>query len=240
MAPFLAVLDTKEGPRRGVGSQESRRTEYARSHEARCEGENGEGTPPPLRSSASACLCAHVFPTERHSPISDLDDPVVGDGNAVRIAGEILENVLRASERAFGVNHPILTKQRSKESMESPCFGQWFQTAWKYQCVLTECPLQAGDELAAKHTAQHFDWQKEGIARVDPLRMIIQQTAGWDDTLNVRVMLKILSPGVEHTQETNLCPKMLRIGSDLQQGGGAGAKQQIINHLFVLQASHDS
>ena len=76
-----------------------------------------------------------VFPTERHSSISDIDDPVVGDGNAMRITGEILENVLRSSEWSFGVNHPILTKQRSKESMENPSFGQGFQTAWKHQFV---------------------------------------------------------------------------------------------------------
>ncbi len=53
--------------------------------------------------------------------------------------------------------------------------------------------------------------------------------------MNVRMMLKILSPGVEHTQETNLCPKMLGISSDLQQRGGAGTKQQIINNFLVLQ-----
>ena len=73
-----------------------------------------------------------VFPTERHSSISDIDDAVIGDGNAMRIAGQILENVLRSSEGSFGVNHPILTKQRSKESMESLRFGQWLQTAWKH------------------------------------------------------------------------------------------------------------
>ena len=64
--------------------------------------------------------------------------------------------------------------------------GQWLQTAWKHQCVLIESPLQAGDELAAKHTAQYFNWKKEGIARVNPLCMISRQTAGPDNTLNVR------------------------------------------------------
>jgi hypothetical protein len=110
-----------------------------------------------------------VFPTERHSPISDIDDPMVGNGHAIRIAGQILENVLRSSEWPLGVNHPILTKQRSKKRVESPCFGQRFQTAWKHQCALTESPLQASDELATKDAAQHFDWKKEGIARVNPL-----------------------------------------------------------------------
>ena len=48
-------------------------------------------------------------------------------------------------------------------------------------------------------------------------------------------MLEILPPGVEHTQETDLRAKMLRIGGNLQQGGGAGAEQEVVDDLLVLQ-----
>src|SRR4051794_30529552 len=49
------------------------------------------------------------------------------------------------------------------------------------------------------------------------------------------VVLEILSPGVEHTQETDLCAKMLRIGGDLQQGCGAGTEQEVVDDLLILQ-----
>ena len=48
-------------------------------------------------------------------------------------------------------------------------------------------------------------------------------------------MLEVLSPGVEHTQETDLCAKMLRIGGDLQQGCSAGAEQEVVDDLLILQ-----
>src|SRR5215469_10651773 len=51
----------------------------------------------------------------------------------------------------------------------------------------------------------------------------------------MRVMLKILSPGVKDTQEADLRAKMLRIGSDFLQGCGAGAKQEMVDDLLVLQ-----
>jgi hypothetical protein len=41
---------------------------------------------------------------------------------------------------------------------------------------------------------------------------------------------------VEHAQETDLCSKMLRIGSNLQERCSAGAEQEVIDHLFVLQS----
>src|ERR1035441_7362528 len=51
----------------------------------------------------------------------------------------------------------------------------------------------------------------------------------------MRVMLKILSPGMKHTEEADLCAKMLRVDGNLQQGCGAGAEQEVVDDLLVLQ-----
>ena len=53
--------------------------------------------------------------------------------------------------------------------------------------------------------------------------------------MNVRMMLKILAPGVEHAQKADLRTEMLGVGSDLQQSRGAGAEQEIIDDFLVLQ-----
>ena len=54
--------------------------------------------------------------------------------------------------------------------------------------------------------------------------------------MNVRMMLKILAPGVEHTQEADLRTEMLGVAGDLQQSRGAGAKQQVVDDFLVLQS----
>lgn len=113
-------------------------------------------------------LVGIIFPPERDVAIGNLDDPVIGDSHPMRVAGQVLENVLRSSERPLGVNNPIVAKQWPKKGMESLCLSQWFEAAREHQLALVESALQTGNELAAKHTAQYLHREKEGIARVNP------------------------------------------------------------------------
>src|SRR3954451_8412362 len=53
--------------------------------------------------------------------------------------------------------------------------------------------------------------------------------------MKVRVVLESLPPGVEHTEETNLRAQMLGIGRDLQQGFGAGLKEQLVDDLLIVE-----
>ena len=48
-----------------------------------------------------------VPPVEAHLAILEGDEPRVGDGDAVRVAGEIFQNLLRSAEGRLGINHPF-------------------------------------------------------------------------------------------------------------------------------------
>ena len=65
--------------------------------------------------------------------------------------------------------------------------------------------------------------------------MVWSESTGSKHAVDMRVMLQTLIPGVEHTEETDLCAKMPGITSDLKQSLSAGLKQQVIHHLLVLQ-----
>jgi hypothetical protein len=52
----------------------------------------------------------------------------------------------------------------------------------------------------------------------------------------VRVLEKILAPGMQHTQEADLGAEMLDLRSDLQQSGGTAAEQEVIDDLLVLES----
>ena len=54
--------------------------------------------------------------------------------------------------------------------------------------------------------------------------------------MDMRMMLEILSPGVEHAEEADLRAEMFRIGGNLQQRGGAGAEQEVVDDFLVLQS----
>src|SRR5258708_489844 len=54
--------------------------------------------------------------------------------------------------------------------------------------------------------------------------------------MDMRMMLQGLAPGVEHTQETDFRSEMFGVAGDLQQSRGAGAEQEIVDDLLVLQS----
>ena len=60
------------------------------------------------------CSLSVVLPGERHMCIVHIDEPVIGDGDFMRVPPEVFNDLLRTSERALGIHHPFMTKQRIK------------------------------------------------------------------------------------------------------------------------------
>ena len=53
--------------------------------------------------------------------------------------------------------------------------------------------------------------------------------------MHVRVMLKVLPPGVQHTQEADLRAQMLWVGGDLMQRLRCRPEQDVVDHHLVLE-----
>ena len=67
-----------------------------------------------------------VFPAEGDLAVGKVHDPVVGDGDAMGVAGQIVEDMFGSSEGPLGVDHPVLTEQRPQESMEGLLLAERF------------------------------------------------------------------------------------------------------------------
>ncbi len=52
-----------------------------------------------------------VFPAEGNALSVEADEAMVGDGDAVRVAGEIVENMLGSAEGWLGIDDPLLGKE---------------------------------------------------------------------------------------------------------------------------------
>ena len=72
-----------------------------------------------------------VLPAESDVAIGKVHDPVVGNGDAMGVAGQVMENMFGPAEGPFGLDHPILTEQRPKKSMEGFPLAQPFQASGK-------------------------------------------------------------------------------------------------------------
>ncbi len=52
--------------------------------------------------------------------------------------------------------------------------------------------------------------------------------------MDMRMMLESLSPRMENTQEADVGPEVFGVGRYLQQCGGAGSEQEIVDHFLVV------
>ena len=65
--------------------------------------------------------------------------------------------------------------------------------------------------------------------------MVRSESTSGDYAVNMRMMLQLLIPGMEDAEEADLCAQVAGIAGDLQQGFGAGVKQQVVDQSLVLQ-----
>jgi len=92
-----------------------------------------------------------VAPAEGDLFIGQCDQAMVGDGDAMSIAAEILQDVLGSAEGWFGVDDPILAEERAQPGSEELGTGERCEFSGQVQLTVLEGRLQGGDELAAKH-----------------------------------------------------------------------------------------
>jgi len=78
---------------------------------------------------ATAVVVPRVAPAKAHLSVLKADEPSVGDGDPMRVAGQILQHMLGSAERRLGVDHPLLTSQASKQKVEGVRGGERSQLA---------------------------------------------------------------------------------------------------------------
>src|SRR3990172_9738752 len=100
----------------------------------------------------------------------------------------------------------------------------------KAEPPLDESASQAGDELAAEHSAEHLHGKKERVARSDPTGVIERQPTGRNNAVYVWMVLQLLIPGMQHAEEADLCAEVFWIAGDFDQGFRTGAEQQIVDY----------
>ena len=77
-----------------------------------------------------------ILPTESNLIVLHGDQPVIGDGHAMRVSGQVVEHMLGPPERLLGIYHPVVTKQRAQEHAKDLRFCQVLQPSLKDQFAL--------------------------------------------------------------------------------------------------------
>jgi len=103
------------------------------------------------------------------------------------------------------------------------------------QSVLLKQFTQLLAELAAEDFAERSDRQKEAWRGIDPSGTVESQAAGGNDVVDMGMMLEVLPPCMEHAEESDVGSQVPGIASQLEHRGSAGAVEQIVKQLLVLQ-----
>ena len=90
-------------------------------------------------------------------------------------------------------------------------------------------------ELAAEDSAQCVNRQEEAARGIDPSGTVESQSAGGNDVVDMGMMLKVLSPGMQYAEESDVGSEVLGIASQFEHRRGAGAIEQIVEQPLVLQ-----
>src|SRR6516164_1164425 len=159
---------------------------------------------------------------------------MVGDSYAMGVASQIVQHVFGSAERWFGINDPILFTQGVQKCAEGFFFGQRQALPVERQLLGAESTPQPSHEFSAEDATEDQDRQEEVDGCGDPVLVIGRQASAGHHTMNVRMRLQGLSPGMQDAEEADLRTEMFGIGGQFQQGGCGGLEQESEQNFFVL------
>ncbi len=109
-----------------------------------------------------------ILPGEPDMIVVDLDHAAIGDGDAVRVAPEIGENLGRTAEWFFGVDDPVDASCRCEQRLPTSRVCEGGDLAEEVQPAEVEGLLQAFEEQPTKEPRQRFDREEEIGTSRDP------------------------------------------------------------------------
>ena len=151
------------------------------------------------------------------------------------IAAEIGQHLLGAAEGRLGVDHPLDPAQRAQPMGEGCGSGEAGELAEEAEFAGLERRAQLVEEQPAEEPREHADRQEEAGPAGDPARAVRRQAAAGHDAMDVRMVVQVLAPGVEHGDEADLGAEMLGIGGDPAQRLGRRSEQDGVDRLLVLE-----
>jgi hypothetical protein len=180
-------------------------------------------------------VVSRVAPTKSDLAVGQRDQSMIGDGHAMGVAAQILEHIFGAAEGRFGVDDPVLSEQWPQPGSEDLGLREQRKMAGKMKLAMLKGRFETSDELAAKHPSEYLDGEEEVRARSNPAGVMERESAGGNNTMDMRMKLELLVPGVKHAEEADLSSEMSGVASDFEKSFCAGTKQQTIDYFFVLQ-----
>ncbi len=177
---------------------------------------------------------AIIFPSETNAVFGAVEKPAIGDGNAMGVAAEVVEDLAWTAERALGVDEPFDAALRGEIGAEGGRFGERRLFAEKLQAGGVERRAEAFKEPTTIEARQNVDRKEEVGPTGDP-SPIRPETAARNNAVDVRVMRERLPPSMQDRNHACFGAEMARVGADAADRLRRRLEQDVIDDSLVLQ-----
>jgi hypothetical protein len=147
-------------------------------------------------------------------------ETVVGDGDSVRIARKVAQDLLGAGEGGLAVDDPVLACGVSKKDV---ALGRG-----RTEHAGIESLLEFLQKLAPEDPREDSDGEQEFGFGLDPTVTLGAETSAGDDAVEVRVIGQSLGPGVEDGGEADACPQVFGPARNVLEGLGDGTEEESV------------
>jgi hypothetical protein len=148
-------------------------------------------------------VVASVSVEESDLAVVDIEDAMVGDGDAVGVASQVVEDLVRATEGRLGVDDPVDGIEATHELMESGLGSESGKPTRQSELTVGAEFLEAIKELAPEDLGEGLNVEEEVLRSRDPASEIFGENAAWDDTVKVDVISEQLIPGMQDRREAH-------------------------------------
>lgn len=157
---------------------------------------------------------------------------MIADGDAVGISAQVLKDTLGAIEGRFAIDNPLLVIEGFSEGFEVYGIFEMTETIGKDQLLFFEGIVEKIQELAFEQGRYHPDRDEKTFAAWSP-GVIGREASPRDNTVEVGMVHKVLTPGMENADDAYGCTEMFWVLGEFCKCLGGRAKKQIIQDPLI-------
>ena len=173
-----------------------------------------------------------VFALKGDGLRGETKDSGVGDGDVVGVSTQVFNDVGRPFESFLEMGNPLLRIERGEKCFKLPGILEHDFRERKDQFPFLVQLFQPLEEFSPKKSGYGFDGKQETCLGRDEL-LVLAESSPQDDGVDVGMIGKVASPGMEDTDEPDLGPQMPFVLGKLLEGFRTALVEQMVEDSLI-------